>query len=100
MILIRPHATQRPLKEIPALDLCILRIATYELHYDKDIPPKVAINEAVELAKHFGGENSSKFINGVLGTIYKQLAGKKPQQSLTTTISQTSSNKQSEQASQ
>lgn len=71
--LIQPHATQRPLPEIPIIDLCILRIGTYELHFADDIPPKVAINEAVELAKHYGGENSSKFVNGVLGTIYKQL---------------------------
>ncbi|MDP3993207.1 MAG: transcription antitermination factor NusB, partial [bacterium] len=44
----------------------------YELLKDQDIPPKVAINEAVEIAKTFGGENSSKFINGVLGTLYRQ----------------------------
>jgi N utilization substance protein B len=43
----------------------------YELMIKRDVPPKVAINEAVELAKTFGGENSSKFINGVLGTIYR-----------------------------
>ena len=49
----------------------MLRIGVYELLIKRDVPPKVAINEAVELAKAFGGENSSKFINGVLGTIYR-----------------------------
>jgi N utilization substance protein B len=49
-----------------------LRIGVYELMLRREVPPKVAINEAVELAKAFGGENSSKFINGVLGTIYRK----------------------------
>ena len=76
--LIRPTAPQRPLQEIPLIDHCILQISVYELLYKSDIPPKVAINEAVELAKHYGSDNSSKFVNGVLGTIYRQLdqAGK------------------------
>ena len=71
--LIRPTAPQRPLAEIPAIDRHILQIGVYELYYSQQIPPKVAINEAVELAKQYGGSNSSKFINGVLGTIYRQL---------------------------
>ncbi len=51
----------------------MLRLGAYELLYLSDeVPAKVSINEAVELAKSFGGENSSKFINGVLGTLYKQ----------------------------
>jgi len=50
----------------------------YELKYEKDVPPKVVINEAVELAKAFGGENSSKFINGVLGTSYRAIEAQKP----------------------
>ena len=54
------------------MDRAILRMALYELAIKRDVPPKVAINEAVELAKSFGGDNSSKFINGVLGTIYRQ----------------------------
>jgi transcription antitermination protein NusB len=55
------------LSRMPAVDRNILRIATYELFYDDGIPASVAINEAVELAKLFGGEESSKFVNGVLG---------------------------------
>lgn len=54
---------------MPLVDRNILRIATYELTYDEDVPPSVAINEAVELAKVYGGDDSSKFVNGVLGRI-------------------------------
>lgn len=64
-------APEWPLEQISAIDKTILRIAIYELLKTKDIPPKVAINEAVELGKTFGGQNSSKFINGVLGTVYR-----------------------------
>lgn len=63
-------APEWPLEQISLIDKTILRIAIYELIYSKNVPPKVAINEAVELSKQFGGENSSKFINGVLGTVY------------------------------
>ena len=68
-------APQWPIKKISLIDRNILRIGLYELLYaDKEeIPPKVAINESIELAKNFGGDNSSKFINGVMGTVYKQL---------------------------
>lgn len=65
-------APEWPLDQISVIDKSILRLASYELLNDLDIPPKVAINEAVEIAKTFGGENSSKFINGVLGTLYRQ----------------------------
>lgn len=78
---LRPIAPDWPLDQIAKIDLCILRMASYELLNKKDVPPKVVINEAVELAKSFGGENSSKFINGVLGTLLKELeskTGKKP----------------------
>ncbi len=69
-----PLAPEWPISSIAAIDRNILRIGLYELKYTNDkVPPKVAINEAVELAKAFGSENSSKFINGVLGTVYKQL---------------------------
>ena len=69
-----PLAPEWPISSIAAIDRNILRIGLYELKYNNDkVPPKVAINEAVELAKAFGSENSSKFINGVLGTVYKQL---------------------------
>lgn len=55
------------------VDLCVLRIAIFELLYSEDVPCSVAINEAVELAKLFGGERSSAYINGILGTLVKQL---------------------------
>ena len=65
-------APEWPVDQISLIDKSVLRIAIYELLNLKDIPPKVVINEAVELSKQFGGENSSKFVNGVLGTIYKK----------------------------
>jgi N utilization substance protein B len=74
---IQPIAPDWPLSQIARIDLCILRIAFYELMFMKSTPPKVVINEAVELAKSYGGENSSKFINGVLGTLLKQVDAKK-----------------------
>lgn len=64
-------APEWPIEQISAIDKTILRIAIYEILKSEDVPPKVAINEAVELGKTFGGENSSKFINGVLGTVYR-----------------------------
>lgn len=69
--IIGPAAPEWPVDQIAKIDRVILRIGVYELMIKRDVPPKVAINEAVELAKTFGGENSSKFINGVLGTIYR-----------------------------
>ena len=54
------------------VDLTILRLAVYEMKWDEDVPERVAINEAVELAKRFGGENSASFVNGVLGKLAKQ----------------------------
>ena len=73
--IIEKAAPQWPLNQIPITDRNILRIGLYELLFanKEEVPPKVAINEAIELAKSYGGENSSKFINGVLGTVYKQL---------------------------
>lgn len=70
--MIGPAAPEWPVDQIAGVDKIILRLAIYELIIKRDVPPKVAINEAVELAKAFGGENSSKFVNGVLGTIYRQ----------------------------
>jgi len=72
---IRPLAPEWPIEQIARMDRVILRIGTYELLFEKDVPPKVVINEAVELAKAFGGENSSKFINGVLGSVLRQKEG-------------------------
>lgn len=69
---IAPAAPEWPVDQIAKIDKIILRIGVYELMIKRDVPPKVAINEAVELAKAFGGENSSKFVNGVLGTIYRK----------------------------
>ena len=69
---LQPLAPEWPLDTIAAIDRSILRIGLYELE-TRVVPPKVVINEAVELAKAFGSDNSSKFINGVLGTAYKQL---------------------------
>lgn len=63
-----------PVEQLPAVDRNILRIAIYELTSEHDVPKKAAINEAVEIAKQFGGENSGKFVNGVLGTIANGLA--------------------------
>jgi transcription antitermination protein NusB len=74
--IIRPIAPEWPIDQIARIDRTILRMAVYELKEMADIvPPKVAINEAVELAKAFGSDNSSKFVNGVLGTAYRTLNG-------------------------
>jgi N utilization substance protein B len=73
--IIEKAAPEWPLEQIALVDRNVLRIGLYELLYAKkeEVPPKVAINEAIELAKGFGGENSGKFVNGVLGTVYKEL---------------------------
>lgn len=71
--LICESAPEWPLDQITPLDRIILEIAIFELKFESDLPPKVAIDEAVELAKQFGSDNSSKFINGVLGSIYSKL---------------------------
>ena len=71
---LQPMAPEWPLKQISRIDHSVLRLGLYELLYLGDkVPPKVAINEAVELAKAFGSDNSSKFVNGVLGTAYRTL---------------------------
>jgi len=72
---LQPVAPEWPIDQIARMDRIILRIGLYELENENDVPPKVVINEAVELAKAFGGENSSKFINGVLGTLLRQREG-------------------------
>ena len=73
--IIQKAAPQWPIEKIPVIDRNILRVGICELLYAdrNEVPPKVAINEAIELSKAFGGENSSKFISGVMGTIYKEL---------------------------
>jgi N utilization substance protein B len=76
--IIRPVAPEWPIEQIARMDRVILRIGVYELLFEDGVPPKVAINEAVELAKAFGGDNSSKFINGVLGTVLRDKEEKSP----------------------
>jgi N utilization substance protein B len=72
---ITQFAPDWPLPKITTVDRNVLRIGTFELKFDDEIPSKVAINEAIELAKTFGGESSGKFVNGVLGAVYRdQLA--------------------------
>lgn len=75
---IRPLAPEWPIEQIARIDRNILRLGLYELLFrGEQVPPKVAINEAVELAKAFGSDNSSKFINGVLGTAFRTLVEEK-----------------------
>jgi N utilization substance protein B len=76
--IIEKAAPEWPIAQIPIVDRNVLRIGLFELLYSdkKEVPPKVAINEAIELAKTFAGQTSGKFVNGVLGTIYKQLENK------------------------
>ena len=66
---ISKYAPEWPIDQITIVDRNILRIGCYELLFDENIPPKVAINEAIEIAKSFGGESSGKFVNGVLGSV-------------------------------
>lgn len=68
---IKKTAPEWPIEQIATIDRTILRVGIFELLYDKEVPPKAVINEAVELGKEFGGENSGKFVNGVLGTVYR-----------------------------
>lgn len=73
--IIEKAAPEWPIEQITIVDRNVLRIGLYELLFGdrKEVPPKVAINEAIELAKTYGGESSGKFINGVLGTIYREI---------------------------
>ena len=69
---LQPVAPEWPIDQIARMDRAVLRLGLYELLHEPSVPPKVVINEAVELAKAFGGENSSKFVNGVLGTVLRK----------------------------
>jgi N utilization substance protein B len=73
--IIEKAAPQWPLPQIAIVDRNVLRIGLYELLFGNrdEVPPKVAINEAIELAKSFGGDSSGKFVNGVLGTVYREI---------------------------
>jgi N utilization substance protein B len=70
--LITKYAPQWPISQMKLVDLQILRIAIFEGFVGKKTPPKVAIDEAIEIAKDFGGDTSGKFVNGVLGAIYEE----------------------------
>ena len=76
--LITQYAPDWPLDQITIVDRNILRLGLYELLFGNhdEVPPKVAINEAIELAKSFGGESSGKFVNGVLGAVYREITQK------------------------
>ncbi|HEY4523284.1 MAG TPA: transcription antitermination factor NusB [Candidatus Paceibacterota bacterium] len=81
--IIEKAAPDWPLPQISIVDRNVLRIGLYELLYadPSEVPPKVAINEAIEIAKNYGGPNSSKFINGVMGTVYRELEEEKKEES-------------------
>lgn len=79
--ILQPIAPEWPIAQIARMDRVILRIGLYELRHEKDVPSKVVINEAVELAKAFGSENSSKFVNGVLGTALRKFENNQPEAS-------------------
>ena len=74
--LIARFAPDWPIETITVVDRNVLRIGTYELKFSEHVPSKVALNEAIELAKGFGGEASGRFVNGVLGAIYKDMIAK------------------------
>ncbi|KKR13540.1 MAG: N utilization substance protein B-like protein [Parcubacteria group bacterium GW2011_GWC1_39_29] len=73
--IIQKAAPQWPMAQIASVDRNVLRLGLYELLFGNrdEVPPKVAINESIELAKSYGGESSGKFVNGVLGTIYREI---------------------------
>ncbi len=76
--IIKIVAPEWPIDQIAMVDRNILRIGLFELIFGNqdEVPPKVAINESVELAKNFGGESSGRFVNGVLGTVYREMKEK------------------------
>ncbi len=71
--IVSEYAPDWPIDQITNVDRNILRLGLYELIFAKEVPPKVAINEAIELAKSYGGHSSGKFVNGVLGSVFKNL---------------------------
>lgn len=85
---ITKNAPDWPIEQITTIDRNVLRIGLYELLFNQNIPGKVAINEAIELAKTFGGESSGKFVNGVLGAIYKKNKEEIEKSKIKTTIVQ------------
>lgn len=101
---LQPMAPEWPISSISSVDRNVLRIGLFELtRRAGQVPPKVAINEAVELAKAFGSDNSSKFINGVLGTAYRNMGGEEkpnaePKETAEAPSESTSSKKKSDEA--
>ncbi len=77
---IQSSAPERPISQLSLVDRNVLRLGLYELLFQnkEEVPPKVAINEAIELGKSFGGPSTSKFVNGVLGTVYKEIEPSTP----------------------
>jgi N utilization substance protein B len=75
--LLQSYLTGWQLERLSRVDRQILRLAAYELLYRDDVPPKAAINEAIELAKHFGTEESGRFVNGVLGRLMREKGGER-----------------------
>jgi N utilization substance protein B len=76
--LIMEAAPEWPIEQVAKVDKAILRVALFEMLFDteEDVPPRVSINEAIEIGKTFGGESSPKFINGVLGSVYRKFESK------------------------
>jgi len=70
---IKKFAPQWPIEKIAVIDRNILRLSIFEFLFSPQVPPKVVINEAIEIAKLFGSSSSSKFINGVLGALYEEI---------------------------
>ncbi len=75
---ITKNAPDWPLEKITIIDLNVLRLGIYEMMFAKQVPPKVVIDECVEMAKTFGGGSSSKFVNGVLGAVYDKIENSNP----------------------
>lgn len=84
---ISKYAPEWPIDQITIVDRNVLRLGIYELVFSDKVPPKVAINEAIEVAKNFGGESSGKFINGVLGSIYNKMSEKEKKRKEKTSFS-------------
>jgi len=77
---IQQYAAHWPLEQITLVDRNVLRIGVYELYFNESIPERVAINEAIEIAKTYGGPSSGKFVNGILGAMYKDIQKTKPKE--------------------
>jgi N utilization substance protein B len=71
--IIEKYAPEWPIRKITVIDRNVLRLGIYELRFLKEVPPKVAINESIEIAKTYGGDASGRFVNGVLGAIFREM---------------------------